>query len=125
MKSRQPCLSVVCRCADYVLLNKIDMLGSENLDSLTAIVSSLNRLAEVSEIDSRCLQLRMSSSQLLLLLKIRLCLSLHMHMVDFVSENGTLILLPEMGCLREPPQSTTPVASRAQPDHIYHHLNMI
>ena len=48
LKGPLPCLSVVCRCADYVLLNKIDMLGSENLDSLTAIVSSLNRLAEVS-----------------------------------------------------------------------------
>ena len=36
------------RCADYVLLNKVDLLGNENLDSLSAIVSSLNRLAEVS-----------------------------------------------------------------------------
>ncbi|KAK9866837.1 hypothetical protein WJX84_011588 [Apatococcus fuscideae] len=34
-------------CADYVLLNKVDLLGNENLDSLSAIVSSLNRLAEV------------------------------------------------------------------------------
>lgn len=33
--------------ADYVALNKIDLLGAERVDELTAIVRSLNPLCEV------------------------------------------------------------------------------
>ena len=41
-------LRVPCRCADCVLLNKTDMLAERQLDSLAAIVTSLNPLAKVS-----------------------------------------------------------------------------
>ena len=34
------------RCADFVLLNKTDMLAERQLDSLSAIVTSLNPLAK-------------------------------------------------------------------------------
>jgi len=33
--------------ADYVVLNKIDMMNGPTVDSLTAIVASLNPLAQV------------------------------------------------------------------------------
>ena len=33
--------------ADYVVLNKVDMMNSATLDSLQAIVASLNPLAQV------------------------------------------------------------------------------
>ncbi len=55
---------VRCRCADFVLLNKVDLLGAENLDSLSAIVSSLNRLAEVRQAD--LISFHLISSQLVL-----------------------------------------------------------
>lgn len=35
------------RVADYVVLNKIDMMNAATVDSLTAIVASLNPLAQV------------------------------------------------------------------------------
>ena len=35
------------RVADYVVLNKVDMLGPGTIDSLSAIVASLNPLAQV------------------------------------------------------------------------------
>ena len=37
----------LCRVADYVVLNKIDMMNGPTVDSLTAIVASLNPLAQV------------------------------------------------------------------------------
>ena len=36
-----------CRCADYVLLNKRDMLVKGELESLIEIVHTLNPLAQV------------------------------------------------------------------------------
>ena len=36
-----------CRCADFVLLNKVDMLKEGDLESLSQIASSLNPLAKV------------------------------------------------------------------------------
>jgi G3E family GTPase len=37
----------LCRCADFVLLNKVDMLKEGDLDSLSQIAASLNPLAKV------------------------------------------------------------------------------
>lgn len=37
------------RVADYVVLNKIDMMDAATTDSLTAIVASLNPLAQASD----------------------------------------------------------------------------
>ncbi len=39
--------SLSCRCADYVLLNKRDMLVNGELESLIEIVHTLNPLAQV------------------------------------------------------------------------------
>ena len=36
-----------CRCADFVLLNKVDMLQEGQLEGLTQIAASLNPLAKV------------------------------------------------------------------------------
>ncbi len=41
-----PCCAV-CRCADYVLLNKTDLLPPGQLASLQAVVASINPLATV------------------------------------------------------------------------------
>ena len=37
-----------CRCADFVLLNKVDMLQEGQLEGLTQIAASLNPLAKVT-----------------------------------------------------------------------------
>ncbi len=37
-----------CRCADFVLLNKIDMLKEGDLEGLSQIAASLNPLAKVT-----------------------------------------------------------------------------
>lgn len=37
-----------CRCADFLLLNKMDCVSEKQLASLSAVVSSLNPLAKVS-----------------------------------------------------------------------------
>ena len=39
-----------CRCADFVLLNKVDMLQEGQLEGLTQIAASLNPLAKVAPI---------------------------------------------------------------------------
>lgn len=46
-----PCPTAAClhRCADFVILNKADMMNPAMMDSLTAIVESLNPLAQVRE----------------------------------------------------------------------------
>ncbi len=45
LPTRAPCC---CRCADFVVLNKTDMLsGDAQLEELSAIVASLNPLATV------------------------------------------------------------------------------
>ena len=44
IRSHQCCL---CRCADYVLLNKIDQLQDGRLGELNDIMRSLNPLAQV------------------------------------------------------------------------------
>ena len=36
-----------CRCADFVLLNKVDMLKEGDLEGLSQIAASLNPLAKV------------------------------------------------------------------------------
>ena len=46
------------RCADFVLLNKTDMLAERQLDSLAAIVASLNPLAKVVHARARARQRR-------------------------------------------------------------------
>ena len=38
----------ICRCADFVLLNKVDMLQEGQLEGLTQIAASLNPLAKVA-----------------------------------------------------------------------------
>lgn len=38
---------MVCRCADFVLLNKVDTLKEGQLESLMEIAKSLNPLAKV------------------------------------------------------------------------------
>ena len=45
-----PCPSCCCRVADYVVLNKVDMMNAATLDSLQAIVASLNPLAQVCHV---------------------------------------------------------------------------
>ena len=39
-----------CRCADFVLLNKVDMLKEGDLEGLSQIAASLNPLAKVTSI---------------------------------------------------------------------------
>ena len=39
---------LACRCADFVLLNKIDMLKEGDLEGLSQIAASLNPLAKVN-----------------------------------------------------------------------------
>ena len=49
------CSAIFCyRCADYVLLNKIDQLQPGRLGELTEIMKSLNPLAQVSCVLLRC-----------------------------------------------------------------------
>ena len=38
---------ILCRCADFVLLNKTDMMDLGQLDSLKEIIASLNPMARV------------------------------------------------------------------------------
>lgn len=39
-----------CRCADFVLLNKVDMLKEGDLEGLSQIAASLNPLAKVTPV---------------------------------------------------------------------------